>query len=123
MKSSFTSRAAGPRFGRIALSGGMLAGGMLTWMGLAFPTPRAMAENASQQTPMEVTTDTPEYCHQLADRVHTLVKVASGKPPREVADLSVEGQKMCNQGQTRGGIMRLRQAILIMNHDDPPPGH
>jgi hypothetical protein len=97
----------------------MLVGGMLTLVGLTLPTTRAVAQTESQQTPMEVTTDTPEYCHQLADRVHTL-EVASGKPPREVSVLSVEGQKMCDQGQTRGGIMRLRKAILIMKHDDPP---
>jgi len=91
------------------------------WLGLALPANPAVAETGLQQAPMEVTTDTPEYCHQLADRVHTL-EVASGKPPREVSDLSVEGQKMCDHGQTRGGIMRLRQAILIMKHDAPTRG-
>lgn len=123
MKSSITSWAIGPRFGRIAFSGGMLATGMITWVGLILPATRAMAQSGPQQTPMEVTTDTPEYCHQLAERVHNLVQIASGKPPREVTDLSVEGQKMCDHGQTRGGIMRLRQAILIMKHDDPANGH
>lgn len=114
MITSLTSWAANPRFGRMALSGGMLA-----WASLVFPAGIATAEPRQQQTPMEVTTDTPEYCHQLADRVHSLVQVSSGKPPREVADLSIEGQKMCDHGQTRGGIMRLRQAILMMKHDDP----
>jgi hypothetical protein len=119
MKFSLASWAAAPRFGRIALSGGVLAGGVLTWAGLTLPAPRAMAGSGQQQTPMEVTTDTPEYCHQLADRVHMLVQFASAKPPREVADLSVEGEKMCDHGQTRGGIMRLREAILMMKHDGP----
>jgi hypothetical protein len=127
MKSSLASRPTGPRFGRLALMGGgfltrgILACGMLTLVGLARPATQALAQTDSQQTPMEVTTDTPEYCHQLADRVHTLEGTA-GKPPREVAVLSVEGQKMCDQGQTRGGIMRLRKAILIMTHNDPPTG-
>ena len=118
MKSSLAPCAAGPRFGRIAIFVGMLA-----WLGFVLPAGRAIAEDDGQQAPMEVTTDTPEYCQQLADRVHTLVAVSSAKPPREVADLSVEGQKMCEHGQTRGGIMRLRQAILIMKHDKPLVGH
>lgn len=72
---------------------------------------------------MEVTTDTPQYCQELAERVHSLVQVTPGEPSREVVDLSSEGQKMCAHGQTRGGIMRLRQAILIMKHDDPAIQH
>lgn len=69
---------------------------------------------------MEVTSDTPEYCLELADRVNNLVEVAQAKPPQQVADLQVEGKRMCAHGQTRGGIMRLRQAILLMKHDDQP---
>lgn len=122
MRSTFASRAAGlgtrPVFGRLALSSGILA-----CMSLMSPVARLQAETRVQQVPMEVTTDTPEYCQRLADRVHDLVRDAEAKPPREVADLSVEGQKMCEQGQTRGGILRLRQAILIMKHDDPSIRH
>jgi hypothetical protein len=77
---------------------------------------------AAQQTPdsapMEVTTDTPEYCHYLSDRVHSQVHLASAPPPREVTDLSAEGQKMCDHGQTRGGIMRLRRALMLLMKDD-----
>ena len=91
MKSSLASRVTGPRFGRLALLGGRLAGGMLTLMGLALPAARAMAQTESQQTPMEVTTDTPEYCRQLADRVHTL-EVASGVTLTDVReDLPIGG--------------------------------
>jgi len=78
----------------------------------------AWAQQQVQQTPMEVTSDTQEYCRKLADRVHALVRVAPGKEPQEVSVLSVEGEKMCDHGQTRGGIMRLRQAILIMQHEE-----
>jgi hypothetical protein len=37
--------------------------------------------------------------------------------PREASDLTTEGQKMCSHGQTRGGIMRLRSALMIMEKD------
>lgn len=118
MMMTLSFRAPGPRFGRIALSGGMIACASL---GLSIGC--ASADARSQQVPMEVTSDTPEYCQKLVDRVHDLEEVAPGKPPREVADLSVEGQKMCQKGQTRGGILRLRQAILMMKHEDPPISH
>ncbi|HVY17018.1 MAG TPA: hypothetical protein VHB27_17480 [Rhodopila sp.] len=101
-----------------------LSGGMIAFAGLTVPSGRLSAETRLQQPPMEVTTDTPEYCRQLADRVRDLVEVAPAKPPREVDDLSAEGQKMCDHGQTRGGILRLRQALLLMmKHDDPPAQH
>ena len=79
---------------------------------------------AAQQThdpgPMEVTTDTPEYCLYLQDRVRTLVVAATAPPAHEVTDLSTEGRRMCDHGQTRGGIMRLRRALLLLQRDDPP---
>jgi hypothetical protein len=66
-----------------------------------------------QSTPDLVTTDTPQYCLQLLDRVSELVRV-SAHPPQEVTSLSTEGQRMCDQGQTRGGIMRLRRALVLL---------
>jgi hypothetical protein len=67
-----------------------------------------------QSPPQEVTSDTPEYCLQLLDRVSEMVRGASEPPPQEVTFLSSEGQKMCDQGQTRGGILRLRRALVMM---------
>jgi hypothetical protein len=63
---------------------------------------------------MEVTSDTPEYCLELLDRVSELVRLAATPTPREVTDLTTEGHRMCAHGQTRGGIMRLRSALMIM---------
>nr|WP_294557412.1 hypothetical protein [uncultured Rhodopila sp.] len=77
---------------------------------------------AAQQTgdsdPVEVTSDTPEYCQYLHTRVDSQVHLASTPPPREVTDLSAEGERMCEHGQTRGGIMRLRRALWLLMHDD-----
>ena len=66
-----------------------------------------------QATPPQVTTDTPRSCLQLLDEVSELVRV-NAHPPEEVSNLSTEGQRMCDQGQTRGGIMRLRRALVML---------
>lgn len=89
-----------------------LAGGALC-LGLAamvFGAPPVVG----QPPPQQVTSDTPEYCLHLLDRVSELVRTAATPPPQEVTSLSSEGQKMCDQGQTRGGILRLRRALLMM---------
>ena len=69
-----------------------------------------------QPAPAQVITDTPQYCLELLDRVSEMVRVAPAPPPAEVTHLSTEGQRMCDQGQTRGGILRLRRAIMLMMH-------
>jgi hypothetical protein len=81
---------------------------------MAMPMP-----GVSQSTPAEVTTDTPQYCLTLLDRVSELVR-ASIHPPDEVTSLSAEGQRMCDQGQTRGGIMRLRRALVLLRQSGGP---
>jgi hypothetical protein len=63
---------------------------------------------------LEITSDTPEYCLHLLDRLSSLVRQAVQPPPHEVTDLSSEGQRMCDHGQPRGGIMRLRRALVLM---------
>ena len=73
---------------------------------------------AGQAPAQRVNTDTPEYCLQLLDRVSELVRLAATPPPQGVTQLSSEGQKMCDQGQTRGGILRLRRALMLMMHPD-----
>ena len=71
-----------------------------------------------QPQPQTVTSDTPEYCLHLFDQVSEMVRGAGSPPPQEVTSLSTEGQKMCDQGLTRGGIMRLRRALVLMMHQD-----
>ena len=76
---------------------------------------------AGQSPPQQVTSDTPEYCLQLLDRVSEMVRIAPAPPPQEVSSLSSEGQRMCDQGQTRGGILRLRRALMLMMHSNAGP--
>jgi hypothetical protein len=76
---------------------------------------------ASQLPPQRVTSDTPEYCLHLLDHLSDLVRIAPAPPPQEVTFLSSEGQRMCDQGQTRGGILRLRRALMLMTHQGDVP--
>jgi hypothetical protein len=80
-----------------------------------------MAPSVSQTAPQQVTSDTPEYCFRLFDRVSEMVRGARVPPPQEVTFLSSEGQRMCDQGQTRGGILRLRRALMMMMHQADAP--
>jgi hypothetical protein len=63
-----------------------------------------------------VTSDTPEYCGTLMERITVLSKASTMPPPVSVAVLSEEGERMCVHGQTRGGILRLRRALAIMRN-------
>jgi len=73
-----------------------------------------MMPAGGQPPPQQVISDTLEYCLQLRDRVSEMVHGAPKPPPQEVPFLSIEGQRMCDQGQTRGGILRLRRALMLM---------
>ncbi len=50
-----------------------------------------------------------------------MVRVAEAPPPQEVMVLSSEGQRMCDQGLTRGGILRLRRALVLLLHREASP--
>jgi hypothetical protein len=80
----------------------------------------AQVSPAGAQPPMEITTDTPEYCEKLLRRIGELVRLATAPVPHEASDLTAEGQKMCDHGQTRMGIARLRNALMIMEKDNGP---
>jgi len=74
----------------------------------------ALSTVSGQPAPQQVTTDTPQYCLVLLDRVSDLVRDLAAPPPQEVTNLSMAGQQMCDQGRTRGGIMRLREALVLL---------
>lgn len=76
----------------------------------------AIGQSLSEETPpvARLTTDTVEYCTQLADMLGSMTKADAARPPPEVRTLSKEGARMCDEGQVRGGILRLRQAVTIM---------
>jgi hypothetical protein len=89
------------------------------WL-LGSGAPVAAQLNPNGAPPMEITTDTPEYCQKLLRRIGEMVRLATVPVPHEASDLTNEGQKMCDHGQTRMGIMRLRSALMIMEKDEGP---
>ena len=68
-----------------------------------------------------LTSDTAAYCAQLARQVADRHSAVS-----DVQRLLGEGRDMCDRGQIRGGIRRLRRALVILHHrlvkeDAAPP--
>jgi len=62
----------------------------------------------------KVTSHSLEYCNKLGNQIDALVIGAPVAPPSDVIELSTEGKRMCEQGHMRGGIMRLRKALMMM---------
>ncbi len=84
-------------------------------LALALPA-RSEAPEPPADRPMAVTSDTADYCATLARLV--------GQAPSPTADarrLLADGQDMCARGKIRGGIARLRRALIIERHRPRPP--
>jgi hypothetical protein len=92
---------------------------LASWLLIAAPSGSAQVR-IIQAGPMEITTDTPEYCQKLLNRIGELVRLAAAPVPHEATSLTTEGERMCDHGQTRGGIMRLRSALLLMEQRHGP---
>jgi hypothetical protein len=105
-----------PGFRMTGLAGGVSCLGVVAMLLGASPV-----VGQSQVSPAQVTSDTPEYCLHLLDQVSEMVRVSEAPPPQEVMVLSSEGQRMCDQGLTRSGILRLRRALVLMLHPDGRP--
>jgi hypothetical protein len=69
----------------------------------------------------EITTDSREYCERLRREITCLIRQATIPLETRILDLSAEGQRMCEQGRTRGGIQRLRRAMVILRQDMAAP--
>jgi hypothetical protein len=85
------------------------------WLGAGLAS--AAADGAPREPgPMQVTTDTPAYCWQLAAEVAEARRAVPAAPPG-VRVLVNEGQRMCGNGMVRGGILRLRRALLLLRSE------
>jgi hypothetical protein len=69
---------------------------------------------AGQPAPFVLTTDTPEYCRHLGDLLSRTLRATPAPPPPDAVDLSSDGRRMCDEGKIRGGILRLRRALVLM---------
>ena len=78
---------------------------LLASLGLAG---RAMADEPPS---FALTSDTPAYCAQLVRQV-----AERHSPSFDVQRLLAEGREMCESGQVRGGIRRLRRALVLLHH-------
>jgi len=63
----------------------------------------------AQPAPVAVTTDTPEYCARMTTQVEARPDLTA-----EMHRLLDEGRHLCQRGEVRGGIMRLRRAMLLI---------
>ena len=61
------------------------------------------------EDPMPITSDTPGYCLGLAQR---MAEDAVTMPP-QVRVLWEQGRDLCQRGHIRGGLIRLRRAMMI----------
>ncbi len=63
--------------------------------------------------PPRMTTDSREYCAHLASE---MVKMRNRRPLTlpYARDLADEGTRMCDKGQYRGGVARLRRALMLL---------
>jgi hypothetical protein len=75
----------------------------------------APAAMAQEEPTLEITTDTLEYCITLQ---HMVVQRGSRLP--EVQRLLNEGRRMCDHGEIRVGIARLRQAMILSRRPIEP---
>ena len=80
------------------------------------------AQPVQPQAPApEVMTDTAEYCTRLYERVTVMLRQGHVAAQDEVVVLSSAGHRMCEQGHTRSGILRLRRALVIMQQRGEAP--
>jgi hypothetical protein len=68
---------------------------------------------AVAQPATEITTDTLQYCNRLAGEV-----ARTPSPPPQARDLMAEGERLCSDGHIRGGIIRLRRAMILVHEAD-----
>ena len=61
-----------------------------------------------------LTSDTGAYCAQLSKQVADRHSTSL-----DVQRLLAEGRDMCDRGQVRGGIRRLRRALVMLHHREP----
>lgn len=86
----------------------------LALLACALP-PRGLRAADEQPTYM-VTTDTLAYCDRLQHDVEQQHSQLA-----EIQHLLSEGRDMCARGQIRGGIQRLRRALVVLHHRGSTP--
>ncbi len=68
----------------------------------------------AQQVPA-ITSDTLDYCVHLATEI-----AQAPSPPDQAKELLAQGEQMCRNGEIRGGISRLRRAMMMLRAQASP---
>ena len=63
---------------------------------------------------VRTTTDTLEYCKELLGQIDKLMRDRRGNTVTEARHLSQEGERLCQHGHAKGGILRLRHAYVLL---------
>jgi len=87
----------------------------IVWLAAGLACGTAAAQQPEPLTPERLTTDTADYCAQLAVRIAAEQGAIAGAAARDVQRLSDSGQKLCAQGLIRGGVAHLRTALRIIH--------
>lgn len=77
----------------------------------------AAVPGIGQPPPVVITTDTTAYCRELSDKLAELVRIAPRPPEDEVLNMGTEGRHLCDEGQVRPGLSRLRRGVTVMLED------
>ena len=101
----------------MSLARSIVAAGVLLTVPVVLSAPGipiAAQNDLTASGAVEITSDSREYCLHLLDRVSHLVTVSTSPVPSEVTMLTSEGERLCDHGQPKGGILRLRRALMMM---------
>jgi len=63
---------------------------------------------------MKLLTDTEHYCAELSADVEAFRQSLIDPASPAVEELAQEGRRLCAQGEVRGGVMRLRRAMVLL---------
>jgi hypothetical protein len=69
----------------------------------------------TQPAPMQLLTDTPHYCAELFAEVEATQNALLEPAPPVVDRLALEGRQLCSLGEVRGGVIRLRRAMVLLH--------
>lgn len=82
-------------------------------------TPAVVPPSPAAEGALRITSDTLAYCQSLRQQVNALMRRDGGTASAEVMHLSATGQRLCAAGEVRGGVLRLRGAVLLLMHQSP----
>ena len=101
-----------------------MVAGLPAWFGVALAAhaqpiqPDLLPPAQTDVPPARVTSDSPEFCAQLAGEVRDEERTRlPARVPADARALGREGQKMCEEGHVRPGILRLRRALQILKEE------